>query len=159
MQRKCRECFRICKWLEATDEPKKYCFDFLKPEQIISVFERRFRENDFSVLRLENIAASTGNQLALSLSLRDDCRSSAENEDSADETITLIVQCDASGIGTVLFLRFGVEDSLCNNSSAVDELHCLLNDILESLAAADFLMSACPEGDFTSVFKDFGAVE
>lgn len=159
MQRKCRECFRICKWLEGTDEPKKYCFDFLKPEQIISVVERRFRENDFTVLVLENIATSTGNQLALSLSLREDCRSCGEIEESADETITLIVQCDASGTGTVLFLRFGVEDSLCNNSSAVDELHCLLNDILESLAAADFLMSACPEGDFDLVFKDLGAVE
>lgn len=159
MQGKCRECFRICKWLEATDEPKQYCFDFLKPEQIISVIERKFRQNEFAVLVLENLAASTGNQLVLSLSLRMDCRSCDDTEDSADETITLIVQCNASGKGTALILRFGVEDSLCNNSSAVDELHCLLNDILESLAAADFLMSACPEDDFNLVFKDLGSIE
>lgn len=144
MQRKCRECFRICKWLESTDEPKRYSFDFLTQEQILSVVERRFREHEFALLVLENLAASTGNQLALCLSLRN-CESAEETADAADETITLIAQCENNDNGTELILRFGVEDSLCNKSSAVDEFHSLLNDILESLAAADFLMSACPE--------------
>ena len=147
MEKKCRECFRICKWLESTDTPKKYSFDFLKPRQILSVIERRFREHRFMGLVLDNLAESEGNQLALSLSSVDGFPSPEDVREPVDATITLIAQCESTLNGTELCLRFGVEDALCEKPFVMDDFHSLLNDILESLAAADFLMSACPERD------------
>ncbi len=147
MEKKCRDCFRICKWLESTDTPKKYSFDFLKPKQVISVIERRFREHQFIALVLDNLAKSEGNQLALSLSLLNELAPPEEGKEVVDATITLIAQCESTSDGTELCFRFGVEEALCDKPSVMDDFHSLLNDILESLAAADFLMSACPERD------------
>ncbi len=143
MEKRCRECFRICKWLESTDMPKKYTFDCLKPKQIISVVEDKYREHIFTALKLENIAISGGNQLAVVLSVLSAADSGTGAKEEDNPSITFIAQCESTSSGTELWFRFGVDDDVCHNFAAMEDFHALLSDLIESLDASNLSMSEC----------------
>ncbi len=136
MEKRCRDCSRICKWLDASDLPVKYTFEYLTPQQILALMKLAFSNHFISSLKIDQIAASQGNQLALLLS-------SATNLDDESLTITFIAQSERGANGcTELWFRYGVDEALCRFPFILDDFQVMVLDVLETLYANDTLLSA-----------------
>lgn len=133
MEKKCRDCARICKWLEYPEVPKFYSFRSLSPSQILELLEKTFQTHNFRALTIEELAHSYGDQLAVLLI--------PNLAGLNDGIITLIAQCETTSEGTNMWFRFGVEDSLCGCAVIMDEFHEFLNNAIETLFASDLLSS------------------
>ncbi len=135
MENRCRDCNRMCKWLDASDMPVKYTFKQLTPEQILALIELAFRHQNTSSLKVDEIARSQGNQLVVLLS--------ATHLVDEDSVVTFIAQSEQVATATELWFRYGVDELFCSSCPLVlDEFQAMLQDVLETLYANDFLLSA-----------------
>lgn len=122
MEERCRNCKRICKWLDAADEPEIYFFKYLDAEAILRTIEQTCKQFNFQTLKAKEFAYSLGNQLAITFT--------APLERLRDSTIVLVAQCETLEIGVNLWFRFGVDDEFCEFPSIMDEFHNAVNSIL-----------------------------
>lgn len=132
MEEKCKNCVRICKWLDAHDQPASYQFAHLSPQEILDLIEQSFRRQTYGIIAPTDFARSQGNQLAMMFT--------PVSAKLSSSRVTLIAQCLANESGAVLWFRFGVDDELCSYADVMDEFHKALNTTLNGLNRCDSLI-------------------
>ncbi|HEY9732569.1 MAG TPA: hypothetical protein V6C89_11695 [Drouetiella sp.] len=115
MEERCKNCKRICKWLDAADKPEIYYLKFLDAEIILRTIEQTLKQYKFKTLAAREFAYSQGNQLAVTFT--------APLERLRDSTIVLVAQCEPLEAGVNLWFRFGVDEEFCEFTSIMDEFH------------------------------------
>lgn len=129
MEEKCTNCVRICKWLDARDKPEIYRFCTLSAEDVLMSIERMVKSYGFTYLCPEQFACSHGNQLAVTLS--------PTLSSMQPGSVTLVAQCSSADVGTEMWFRCAVDDEICAVPAAVDELHYMLNEMINDLLKLD----------------------
>ena len=139
MDERCKNCMLLCKRLDPEDLPVRYNFSHLTPEEVLSQLEHDLRRySSWHHLEIERMARSTGNQLAVLLSVN-------YEELDQEKYMVLIVQSEGEpGQATEVYFRYGVPDGCCHEPSARG-LSTLVCELLQSLSESDWVATPLPK--------------
>jgi hypothetical protein len=140
MDDRCRHCNGICKRLDASDQPLRYCFGNLPPAKVIEILDFEVKHYSGKLLRLKQSAISSGNQLAVLMESR---LPGAELEflgltNVLDHCLVFVCQAEASDSReTTVFIRYGTPEACCASNPLVMELTALIEHLIARLYAID----------------------
>lgn len=135
MDDRCKHCPLLCKRLNSEDDPARYSFQRLTPQQVISMVDSGIKRSaDRHCLQVKQCECSLGDQLAVLLSL-------GYRQDAQENKILLIAQAaNVNESQTDLWFRYGLPDSLCDDRSA-SEISSMIVEVLENIGQCDWLLS------------------
>ncbi len=134
MDKQCHECGLVCKRLDPEDEPVRYSFQHLTPEQAIAQIASDIsRYSSWHHLKVEQSECSTGNQLAVLLSVE-------YRSDDQTQYLQFIAQAERVDQGpTEVYFRYGIPESCCHQP-VVKGFSTMVTEILQSLSQTDWLL-------------------
>lgn len=135
MRDRCKRCPLLCKRLDADDDPARYSFQFLGPQQVITLVESSIKRFAcWHCLQIKQSERSVGDQLAVLLS-------AGYKPDIAANRILLIAQAaSVDEAKTDVWFRYGLPEELCDEPGA-GELSSLISEVLENVEYCEQLFS------------------
>lgn len=135
MDDRCKRCPLLCKRLGSDDDPVRYSFHRLTPQQVITLIDSSIKRcAPWHCLAIKQSERSVGDQLAVLLSL-------GYKLDTKANQILLIAQ--AANVGeaqTDVWFRFGLPETLCEDPGA-GELSSMIGEVLENIGQCEWLLS------------------
>jgi hypothetical protein len=138
MDKRCKNCSRICKRLDLEDRPVSYHFAKLSPDAVIAlIIESIGTEHRYWELEIEEHACSAGRQVAVLL-LKP--RHLVTQAFSPESVIVIVQAANATG-GTTLWFWYDVPEECCDDTALVTELSEMISRVLGLLNARDLRLS------------------
>lgn len=135
MNERCKRCPLLCKRLDSDDDPARYSFQCLNPQQVITLVESSIKRfASWHGLQIKQSERSLGDQLAVLLSV------GYRREISKDQVLLIAQAATAAETRTDLWFRYGLPETLCNERGA-GELSSMIVEVLDNIGQCEWLLS------------------